>query len=102
MLSDFWPHGQIAERYGVLRSAGYSERAIFIIDRNGIIQYVDIHDIDQQPSNDILFAELARINPTYDSEIVARLNLRVNHFRMEVLSCIVRIGVRIANGQEPG
>jgi glutaredoxin len=62
-LSDFWPHGEVAQKYGVLRSEGYTERAIFIIDREGVIQYIDIHDIDDQPFNDILFAELRRIDP---------------------------------------
>ncbi len=63
LLSDFYPHGAIAEKYGVLRPEGYSERAIFIIDKEGIIQYIDIHDIDDQPDNDVLFAELQRIAP---------------------------------------
>ena len=63
LLSDFWPHGEVAEKFGVLREDGSSERAIFIIDKEGIIQYVDIHDIDDQPSNEELFAELARIDP---------------------------------------
>jgi peroxiredoxin/glutaredoxin len=63
LLSDFWPHGKVAERYGVLRSDGRSERAIFIIDREGIIRYIDIHDIDDQPDNRILFEELRKIDP---------------------------------------
>lgn len=63
LLSDFWPHGAVAEKYGVLRSEGKSERAIFILDKNGIIQYIDIHDIDDQPDNEVLFAELDRIDP---------------------------------------
>lgn len=63
LLSDFWPHGYVAKKYGVLRSEGKSERAIFIIDEDGIIQYIDIHDIDDQPDNEVLFAELDRINP---------------------------------------
>ncbi len=61
LLSDFWPHGQVAQQYGVFRSEGHSERAIFILDTEGIIRYIDIHDIDDQPSNDVLFAELAHI-----------------------------------------
>jgi glutaredoxin len=65
LLSDFWPHGEVASRYGVFRSEGHSERAIFIIDRDGIIRYIDVHDIDDQPDNDILFAELARIDPKH-------------------------------------
>ena len=35
LLSDFYPHGQVAERYGVLRGVGSSERAIFVIDKSG-------------------------------------------------------------------
>jgi glutaredoxin len=63
LLSDFWPHGEVASRYGVLRREGYTERAIFILDEHGIIRYIDIHDIDSQPDNDILFSELAKLNP---------------------------------------
>jgi len=65
LISDFWPHGEIAERYGVLREEGKSERAIFIIDKNGIVQYVDIHDIDEQPDNEVLFQEIRRIQPDH-------------------------------------
>jgi len=64
LLSDFWPHGEIAERYGVLRSEGFSERAIFVIDKKGIIQFVDIHDIDDQPSNNELRKILREIDPS--------------------------------------
>ena len=64
LLSDFWPHAAVAEQYGVLRyDEGRSERAIFIIDKEGFIQYIDIHDIDEQPSNEELFEELERITP---------------------------------------
>lgn len=63
LLSDFWPHGEVAKRYGVLRPEGRSERAIFIIDPQGVIRYIDIHDIDQQPDNAVLFRELARLEP---------------------------------------
>ncbi len=63
LLSDFWPHGAIAQCYGVLREEGYSERAIFLIDAEGIIRYVDVHDIDEQPDNEVILAELRRIGP---------------------------------------
>ena len=59
LLSDFYPHGKVANLYGVLRADGRSERAIYIIDKDGIIRYVDVHDIDEQPDNDVLFRELA-------------------------------------------
>jgi peroxiredoxin (alkyl hydroperoxide reductase subunit C) len=49
VLSDFWPHGAVADRYGVLRTDGMTERAIFIIDMRGIIRYIDVHDINSRP-----------------------------------------------------
>ena len=63
LLSDFYPHGEVAQRYDVLREEGKSERALFIIDREGIVQYVDVHDIDDQPDNEELFKVLAELEP---------------------------------------
>ena len=63
LLSDFWPHGDIAQKYGVLRADGYTERALFIIDKQGIIRYIDIHDIDLQPDNDELRQALRQVDP---------------------------------------
>ena len=63
LLSDFWPHGGVAQQFGVLRSRWHSERALFIIDKKGVIRYVDVHDIDEQPDNEVLFGELAKIEP---------------------------------------
>ena len=42
---------------------GHSERAIFIIDQNGIIRYIDIHDISKQPPNSELLDALRKIDP---------------------------------------
>ncbi len=49
VLSDFYPHGAVAKKYGVLRSDGLSERALFVIDKEGIIRYIDVHDINEKP-----------------------------------------------------
>lgn len=39
LLADFWPHGEVAERYGVLdRDAGYARRATFFIDADGLLR----------------------------------------------------------------
>jgi peroxiredoxin len=54
VLSDFYPHGAVASQYGVLRSDGVSERAVFVINRKGIITYIDVHDINQRPFLDAL------------------------------------------------
>jgi glutaredoxin len=61
LLSDFFPHGQVAQAFGVLRPEGYTERAIFVIDRQGIIRYADVHDISQQPDNEELFRVLSEL-----------------------------------------
>lgn len=62
MLSDFWPHGAVAQLYGVLQPDGRSERALFIIDKTGIIRYIDIHDIHDQPSNEVLRKAIREID----------------------------------------
>ena len=61
VLSDFWPHGKVAKRYGVLRSNGVSERALFIIDKKGVIRYIDVHDINQRPHLEDLVNELEKL-----------------------------------------
>jgi glutaredoxin len=63
LLSDFWPHGAVAQKYGVFRDDGRSERALFVVDKDGIVRYVDIHDIDDQPDNEEVFAVLRRLEP---------------------------------------
>lgn len=62
LLSDFWPHGEVAQAYGVLREQGYTERATFIIDKDGIVRWMHVYDLDELPSNQELFAALGEIN----------------------------------------
>jgi peroxiredoxin (alkyl hydroperoxide reductase subunit C) len=62
VLSDFWPHGAVSSRYGVLRSDGVSERALFVIDKAGIIQYIHVEDINVRPKLENLFMELEKLN----------------------------------------
>ena len=61
VLSDFWPHGATALKYGVLRSSGTTERAIFIIDTHGIIRYSDVHDINFRPKLEPIMDALERL-----------------------------------------
>jgi alkyl hydroperoxide reductase subunit AhpC len=58
LLSDNWPYGHVAAQYGVLRGSGTCERAIFVIDKEGIVRYVDIHDIGEQPPTDKIIRAL--------------------------------------------
>ncbi len=61
VLSDFWPHGKAAAEYGVLRGDGTSERALFVIDRKGIIRYIDVHDINKRPKLEELIRVLEKL-----------------------------------------
>jgi len=61
VLSDFWPHGAVADTYGVLRSDGTAERAIFIIDKDGIIRSILVGDINKRPPLDYLIKELDKL-----------------------------------------
>ena len=49
VLSDFWPHGAVAEKYGVLRSNGVTERALIFIDKKGVIRDIQVSDINVRP-----------------------------------------------------
>jgi peroxiredoxin len=49
VASDFYPHGQLAEALGILRSTGEAERSLFLIDKEGVIRYIDVHDINSRP-----------------------------------------------------
>ncbi len=63
--SDFWPHGQVARSYGVFREGdplpGINERAVFIIDKEGIIRDVTILELGEVPDNEDAFAVLRRL-----------------------------------------
>jgi len=61
VLSDFYPHGETASRFGILRSDGVSERALFVIDKQGLIRYIDVHDINKRPSLEVLVQELEKL-----------------------------------------
>jgi peroxiredoxin (alkyl hydroperoxide reductase subunit C) len=61
VLSDFWPHGAVAKKYSVLRSDGMSERALFVIDKKGIIRYIDVHDINKRPPLEDLIGALEKL-----------------------------------------
>jgi peroxiredoxin len=49
LLSDFYPHGAVAEKYGVLLPVGVAERAVIGIDKQGVVRYIDVHQITEVP-----------------------------------------------------
>jgi len=53
LLSDFWPHGEIAKLYGLFRAEnGFSERANIIVDEEQKVIFVKVYDIPQLPDID--------------------------------------------------
>ena len=62
VLSDFWPHGDVSRRYGVLRSDGMADRALFLIDKTGILRFVHVGDINVRPDLKMIVDELEKIN----------------------------------------
>ena len=49
MLSDFEPKGAVAKEYGIYREAGTSERAVFVVDKKGIVKYAKVYPISEKP-----------------------------------------------------
>lgn len=48
--SDFWPHGKIAQDFGIFRQKeGFSERANIIIDETGKVVWVKVYPLAQLP-----------------------------------------------------
>lgn len=48
LLSDFWPHGAVAQAYGVFNAElGIAERATYIIDHEGLIRWRVSNEIGQ-------------------------------------------------------
>ena len=53
LLSDFYPHGEVARKYGVFREKdGISERAVFVVDKQGKVAWAKTYDIPEQPNNE--------------------------------------------------
>jgi peroxiredoxin len=53
LCSDFWPHGEVSRKYGVLRESGSftgaSDRAIFVVDQTGTIKLGKVYPVTQVP-----------------------------------------------------
>ena len=62
LLSDFHPKGEVAKAYSAYRqNDGISERALFIVNKEGKLAYKDIHEISDQPDNEDLFEVLRKL-----------------------------------------
>ena len=61
LLSDFWPHGEIAQKYGVFReNDGFSERANIIIDEAQTVVFARVYPTSQLPDFEEIFKILGK------------------------------------------
>lgn len=61
LMSDYFPHGEVARKYGVLNHNGYAERVIFVVDLLGKIKYIEEVGLKYLPDNEKLFKVLANL-----------------------------------------
>ncbi len=66
LCSDFYPHGAVTRKFDILREEppvpGISERAAFIVDKEGVIRFAKVYPIDQLPDIEGLLAELKKLS----------------------------------------
>jgi peroxiredoxin len=64
LLADFEPKGEVSRRYGVYdAAAGTSERALFVIDRAGVIRWSYLSPAEVNPGADGILAALESLAP---------------------------------------
>jgi peroxiredoxin len=49
LLCDFHPKGEAARAYGVMRDDGITERAVFLVDKDGIVAWAKQYGIPETP-----------------------------------------------------
>ncbi len=60
LLSDFWPHGEIAKAYGIFREKnGFSERANIVLDEDHRVLFVKVYPIKELPDIEEIIRVLA-------------------------------------------
>lgn len=61
LLSDFWPHGKVAQDYGIFHEEfGMSERANILVDEKGYVQWVKVYPMGELPDLNEVFEALSK------------------------------------------
>ena len=65
LCSDFYPHAAVAIQYGIFRAGpplpGISERAVIIVDKEGVIAFRRVYDLSREPDIDELLSALRKL-----------------------------------------
>ena len=63
VLSDFWPHGEVARSYGVFNAkTGFADRGTFVVDRRGMIAFAECTSPGQARDRTVWDAALAALH----------------------------------------
>ena len=63
LLSDFWPHGEVARAYGAFwENTGFATRATYVLDRDGVIRWSVVNGPGEARDPDDYAAALAAID----------------------------------------
>jgi peroxiredoxin len=62
LLSDFWPHGQVAQAYGVFHdAAGFALRGTFLVDKSGVVRFAEVNGPGEPRDQDAWRKALAAV-----------------------------------------
>ena len=62
LLSDFYPQGSVVDQYGLRNPIGMSNRAVIVVDKEGIIRFIEVQDSPgNMPDNENLFEALRKL-----------------------------------------
>ena len=62
LLSDFYPQGKVVDLYGVRHARGMAERALVVIDKEGVIRYIEVlNNTGDMPNNEDLFEAMRKL-----------------------------------------
>lgn len=63
LLADFEPKGEVSRKYGAYRTTeGFSERALFVLDGDGVIRWSYLSPLTQNPGADGILAALEALS----------------------------------------
>jgi alkyl hydroperoxide reductase subunit AhpC len=65
LCADFYPHGEVTRAFGIFREGtpipGISERAAFLIDKQGKIVFAKVYPLDQLPDFEEIYRAAERL-----------------------------------------
>ena len=62
LLADFWPHGEVAQAYGVFNEkAGFAIRGTFLVDKTGTVQFAEVNGPGEARDQEVWKKALAAV-----------------------------------------